>query len=128
MSKGRIEYYDGHQLLIAVDSAMVPFVGSYISIRKKTYKITAISFAIDYADQRRPFNGDGIVRISQKRTCDGGRAMDDGQGSAMHCLLGYNNQGKWRGHFREIYPHEPCPKPRTIAEYIEAVDKCRKAV
>ena len=46
----RIEFYDGNQLLVSFLSSMVPPVGSKISIRKKTWIVARITYALDQAD------------------------------------------------------------------------------
>ena len=48
----KVEFYNGKNLVAAVNSSMVPPIGSYISIRKKTWEIVAVSFAVDHADER----------------------------------------------------------------------------
>lgn len=47
-----IEFYSSGGLLVVVSSSMVPTVGSFISIRGKTWKVTNVTFAVDYADSR----------------------------------------------------------------------------
>jgi len=42
-------------VLSSAISAMVPPVGSFISIRKKTYKVYSATFALDYGDQPESF-------------------------------------------------------------------------
>lgn len=49
--KNRIEFYHGDGLIAAVESAMVPPVGSKISIRKKTWSVVSVTYALDYADK-----------------------------------------------------------------------------
>lgn len=48
-----IEFYDGLKLLARVESSMVLPVGSLISIRKQTWKIIGVTFALDYTDEQR---------------------------------------------------------------------------
>jgi len=49
--KDRVEYYSSKDKLVAaVDSATVPVVGSYISIRGETWKVASVSYALDHAD------------------------------------------------------------------------------
>lgn len=69
------------------------------------------------------------MQISQKRTCEGCRVLDDGQGSFMDCGLGYNNKGKYDSvlGMRITKPQEPCPKPKTYKERYEAEGKYRKS-
>jgi len=66
--------------------------------------------------------------ISQKKTCDGCKVLDDGIGHFMNCGLGYNNRGRYDHaiSMHLIEPQEPCPKPRTYAERYEAEEKYRK--
>lgn len=69
------------------------------------------------------------MKISQKTTCNGCRSLDDGHGSFMDCVLGYNNKDKnvMKLGLAEIKPQEPCPKPKTYAEQIEAEKNYRKS-
>jgi len=46
----RVEYYDGKQCLLGIESSIVPPVGSLISIRGATWEVTRATYAIDYAD------------------------------------------------------------------------------
>lgn len=46
-----IEYCDGDKLVGSVNSAMVPTVGSRISIRKKTWAVVRVTYALDHADE-----------------------------------------------------------------------------
>ena len=49
-SESVVEFYDYHDNLVAsVDSAMVPPVGSHISIAKKTYSVRRVTYAVDNA-------------------------------------------------------------------------------
>ena len=50
-SRDRIEYYDGDTMVASVESAMVPAVGSRISIRKKTWAVARVTYALDHADE-----------------------------------------------------------------------------
>lgn len=52
------------------------------------------------------------MKLSQKRTCSGCRALEFGQYSDK-CLLGYSFDKKH-------VPQEKCPKPTTISELIFA--------
>jgi len=38
-------------MVASVESAMVPAVGSRISIRKKTWAVARVTYALDHADQ-----------------------------------------------------------------------------
>ena len=46
-----VEYYAGDSLECRINSSIVPAVGSKISIRKKTWVVKHVSYAIDYADK-----------------------------------------------------------------------------
>lgn len=47
----RVEYYDDKaNLLVAVQSSIVPPLGSKISIRKKTWTVKSVSYAVDHSD------------------------------------------------------------------------------
>lgn len=48
-----IEFYDGAVLVASVESEMAPLVGSKISIRKKTWQVERITYALDHADDQR---------------------------------------------------------------------------
>lgn len=50
MSNDIVEYYSGKGMIAYVESAMVPLVGSYISISKKVWRVDAVSYAIDHSD------------------------------------------------------------------------------
>ena len=56
---------------------------------------------------------------TMKRTCDGCRAYETGQGGTQRCWLGYemDDIGK---------PLTPCPKPKTYRDYIYASNNLRK--
>lgn len=45
-----VEYYNGKDLIVRVKSSIVPTVGSLISIRKETWKVISVTYAIDHAD------------------------------------------------------------------------------
>ena len=46
-----IEFYADDKILLRIDSSMVPSIGSVISIKKKTWTVAQVTFAIDYADK-----------------------------------------------------------------------------
>lgn len=46
-----IEYYVHDKLLARVTASFTMTVGNCISIRKVTYRVTAVSYALDYADE-----------------------------------------------------------------------------
>jgi len=48
---GRIEFYDGDSIIAATNSDMVPLIGSKISIRKKTWSVINVTYALDHADK-----------------------------------------------------------------------------
>lgn len=58
----RIEFYRGATgaLIAAVDSGMVPPVGSYINIQKKPYHVERVTYALDDA---------GEPRLARMRAC-----------------------------------------------------------
>lgn len=60
-----------------------------------------------------------LMKISQKRTCNQCVVFID---FADHCDLGY----KINGHVTPSIPLEPCPKPKTYDEYMEALYKYKK--
>ena len=49
--KDQIEFYDGDRLIKTMESSMVPLVGSQISIRKETWTVISVTYAIDHADK-----------------------------------------------------------------------------
>jgi len=49
-----IEFYDGDTLEYRIASSMVPRVGDYISIRKKTWVVKRVTYAVDYYDNLAP--------------------------------------------------------------------------
>lgn len=53
MIQDRIEFYDGDKIVATVESSMIPQIGSKISIRKKTWEVTHVTFALDHADEAR---------------------------------------------------------------------------
>jgi phosphotransferase system IIB component len=50
MSHDTVEFYTDTRLLVRVNSSIVPLVGSMINIKKITYKVTSVTFAVDHAD------------------------------------------------------------------------------
>lgn len=48
-----IEFYIAHTTggIYWVESYMVPPVGSFISIEKRTYEVVKVTYALDYADE-----------------------------------------------------------------------------
>ena len=46
-----LEFYDGNKLIACIGSSMVPPEGSFISIRKETWKVVQATFALDHADE-----------------------------------------------------------------------------
>lgn len=55
--------------------------------------------------------GKKMIKITQKRTCAGCKALSQEQYTS-DCLLGY----KFDRHFK---PLEPCPKPKTNDDFCE---------
>lgn len=49
-TRSLLEFYDGEKLLIRLSSAMVPPIGYYISIKKVTWLVVGVTYAIDYAE------------------------------------------------------------------------------
>jgi hypothetical protein len=45
-----VEFYCEYKLIASVHSSMVPTVGARINIRRKTYKVRYVSYALDHAD------------------------------------------------------------------------------
>ena len=45
----RIEIYNKDKMIGSVKSSIVPAVGSYINVCKKVWKITSVTFAVDYS-------------------------------------------------------------------------------
>lgn len=69
------------------------------------------------------------MKLSQKKNCEGCRALqmkqDFGSGK---CELGFNNRGpciKAFGIYR-MQPQEPCYKPKTYGELLEAIKLVRQ--
>lgn len=56
-----------------------------------------------------------MIKLSQKRTCEGCKALYMEQGGTHRCELNY----KYNEHFK---PSEPCPKPKTIMEFYECME------
>lgn len=48
MSDDRIEFYDGKTLIATVHSSIVPHLGALISVRKETWRVEKITYALDY--------------------------------------------------------------------------------
>lgn len=48
-NRDTIEFYDDARLLTAVRSSMVPPRGSLINIRSKTWRVAAITYALDHS-------------------------------------------------------------------------------
>lgn len=51
-NKDTIEFYDGDELVARVASSMIPRVDDRISIRKKTWRVSFVSFSLDHANER----------------------------------------------------------------------------
>jgi hypothetical protein len=52
-----IEFYDGNRVVASVQSSMVPIVGSFISIRKETWEVRRVTYALDHADRGNSVKG-----------------------------------------------------------------------
>lgn len=50
MSRDIVEIYEGDAILVSSETSIVPPVGSLISIRKRTYEVVRITYAVDGAD------------------------------------------------------------------------------
>lgn len=48
--KDRIEFYDGNNLVAAINSDMVPPTESKISIRGVIWEVVSVTYALDHAD------------------------------------------------------------------------------
>ena len=48
-----LEFYDGDNLVVGVESAMVPHVNSLISIRAETWEVVSVTYAVDHAGGKR---------------------------------------------------------------------------
>ena len=46
-----IEFYEGKEYVAVAYGSMVPPVGSLISIRKKTWRVVRVTYALDNADE-----------------------------------------------------------------------------
>lgn len=69
-----------------------------------------------------------MMVISQKKTCEGCKALEDAQGATMKCRLEYNNRGRYISSLGiyKINPQEACPKPKTYMDYMLADNTLRK--
>ena len=45
-----VEFYNGRHLVVAVKTSIVPLKKSLVSIRKKTWVVVGVTYAVDYAD------------------------------------------------------------------------------
>ena len=50
MNRDTVEFYYDNKLLCSVKSSMVPRKGDLINIRKKTYEIIRVTYALDNTD------------------------------------------------------------------------------
>lgn len=46
-----VEYYANDKCLLRINSSIVPPVGRFINITKNTWKVAAVSYAIDYSEK-----------------------------------------------------------------------------
>lgn len=51
IKRNRVEIYNSVGLLSSVDTSIVPFVGSFINIEGKTWRVARVTFAVDYSGQ-----------------------------------------------------------------------------
>jgi hypothetical protein len=49
--RDEINFWANDKLLASLSSSIVPLVGTFVNIKKKTYKITYVSYCVDYADR-----------------------------------------------------------------------------
>ena len=49
----KIEFYNGSECIAHVESSMVPPKDSLISIKKETWRVVAITYSLDYSEDRR---------------------------------------------------------------------------
>lgn len=54
MSEDCIEFYSEGSLVVRVESSIIPLIGNFINIKKVTYVIKNIAFAVDYAESLSP--------------------------------------------------------------------------
>jgi hypothetical protein len=45
-----VELYVDNRLLVRVKTSIVPSIGSMVNIKKITYRVTSVTFTVDYAD------------------------------------------------------------------------------
>lgn len=48
--RDKIEIYDDKGLIAVVESSIIPRVGEYINVRGVTWKVGAVSYCVDNAD------------------------------------------------------------------------------
>lgn len=46
----RIEFYSKGKCILRIDSSIVPAIGSMVSIKKVTWEVINVSYAVDYSD------------------------------------------------------------------------------
>jgi hypothetical protein len=55
-----------------------------------------------------------------KRTCEGCRALEYIRYGGATCTLGYSQVKEYEGDLLlNVKPGTPCPKPRTVSEYVK---------
>jgi len=64
------------------------------------------------------------MNLSQKKNCNSCRALLGTGAHEFECLLGFSLRSEAVGTsyipFYNLYPNEPCYKPKTYGQYIEA--------
>ena len=46
----RVEFYAKGKMVVGLESSIVPRPGEMVSIRKQTWEVLFVSYAVDYAD------------------------------------------------------------------------------
>lgn len=64
------------------------------------------------------------IKLVKAKTCEGCRALGQGQGRAMSCDLRFKVNNRYIASFGVTFisPAEPCYKPKTIAAYLAALE------
>jgi hypothetical protein len=51
-NRDTVEFYDDQYMIAQVSSSIVPPVGARINIQKRTWVVTAVTYALDHADSQ----------------------------------------------------------------------------
>lgn len=64
------------------------------------------------------------MKLVKAKTCEGCRALGHGQGNVMKCDLRFRVNNRYIREFGVtlISPAEPCYKPKTISDFILAIE------